>query len=113
MQITNPNFYLFFFIVFIIYWRFPHRKWQNSVLLITGLLFYAWVSPIGAGILVVTTFIEYQLIRMISTGKYGERPFWLALGMNILVLVVFKYFNYFFIQIYFLVIGTFYEVYGC
>ena len=95
MQITNPNFYLFFLIVFIIYWSFPHRKWQNSVLLTTGLLFYAWVSPIGAGILIVTTIIEYQLIKMIIKAKYGERPFWLALGMNILVLVVFKYFNYF------------------
>lgn len=95
MQITNLNFYLFFLIVFCLYWIVPRRRWQNLVLLVSGLLFYLWISPVGVLILILTTFIEFQLAKRMMSAPEDRRHFWAALCLNILVLFLFKYFNFF------------------
>jgi len=95
MQITNFNFYLFFFLVFCLYWIKPQQKWQNWVILMAGMVFYIWISPIGLAILLITTGLEYFLTqRMVQTsGK--NKYFYLSIALNIFTLVIFKYFNFF------------------
>ncbi len=84
-------------IVFIIYYAVP-QKAKNVVILVSGLLFYAWGEPIYVLAMILSTFIDYTAGRIID--KYDNKPkirticLIVSLVMNIGLLGTFKYLGF-------------------
>ena len=88
--------FLYFFLplVLLVYFSVP-MKGKNIVLLVSGLIFYAWGEPFYVIIMVISTAIDYTAGRLID--KYDDdqkkRMIFLIISvcMNLSLLVVFKY----------------------
>ncbi|MDE7194934.1 MAG: MBOAT family protein, partial [Oscillospiraceae bacterium] len=84
-------------IVFIIYYAVPKRA-KNVVILVSGLLFYAWGEPIYVLAMILSTFIDYTAGRLID--RYDDKPkirticLIVSLVMNIGLLGTFKYLGF-------------------
>lgn len=89
--------FVFLPIVFIIYYAVPKRA-KNVVILVSGLLFYAWGEPIYVLAMILSTFIDYTAGRLID--KYDDKPkirticLIVSLVMNIGLLGTFKYLGF-------------------
>lgn len=88
--------FLFFFLVItmVIYYIVP-RKGKNIVILISGLLFYAWGEPVYVLAMILSTFIDYTAGRIID--KNDDKPkvrlacLLVSVIMNLGLLGIFKY----------------------
>ena len=84
-------------ITLILYYLVP-KKAKNVVILVSGLLFYAWGEPIYVLVMILSTFIDYTAGRIID--KYDDRPkirtvcLLVSLIMNIGLLGTFKYLGF-------------------
>ena len=84
-------------ITLILYYLVP-KKAKNVVILISGLVFYAWGEPINVLVMILSTFIDYTAGRIID--KYDDRPkirtacLLVSLIMNIGLLATFKYLGF-------------------
>ncbi len=82
----------------LVYYLVP-KKAKNVVILITGLIFYAWGEPIYVLAMIASTFIDYTAGRIIA--KYDDRPtirkicLIVSLVMNLGLLGTFKYLGFF------------------
>ena len=89
--------FVFLPVVFIIYYAVPKRA-KNVVILVSGLLFYAWGEPIYVLAMILATFIDYTAGRLID--KYDDKPkirticLIVSLVMNIGLLGTFKYLGF-------------------
>ena len=85
-------------ITLIIYYLVPGKA-KNIVILISGLIFYAWGEPIYVLAMIASTFIDYTAGRIID--KYDDRPkvrticLFVSLLMNLGLLGTFKYLGFF------------------
>ncbi len=84
-------------ITLIVYYLVP-KKAKNIVILISGLVFYAWGEPIYVLAMIASTFIDYTAGRIIA--KYDDRPkirticLIVSLVMNLGLLGTFKYLGF-------------------
>ncbi len=96
MQFTDIVFALFMVVFFCIYW-FVFRnnlKWQNIFLLGASYIFYGWWDWRFLILIVLTSFSTYGTALLFERYRYK----WLIQGniiLNIGILIVFKYFNFF------------------
>ncbi|MFH0880919.1 MAG: MBOAT family O-acyltransferase [Lentisphaerota bacterium] len=87
--------------------RFPSDlsfRILNGLLLIASLVFYAWGEPILVLVMIGATWVNYILGRFLGSVQDGagnpadrKRRKWilgLAVGLNLLLLGIFKYFNF-------------------
>lgn len=95
MVFSSLTFLLAFLVItMILYYAVPH-KLKNVVILISGLLFYAWGEPIYVFAMILSTFIDYTAGRIID--KNDDKPkvrlacLIVSLVMNLGLLGVFKY----------------------
>lgn len=95
-MLFNSISYCFFLpIVFIIYYLLPN-KFRNFFLLIASIFFYANWIPKYLILIFGTIFITYLTSILISKyKKYGKLLLAFVIIVNILVLVIFKYNNFF------------------
>lgn len=81
----------------ILYYAVP-KKLKNAVILVSGLLFYAWGEPIYVFAMVLSTAIDYTAGRIID--KFDDRPtirkvcLIVSLVMNLGLLGTFKYLGF-------------------
>lgn len=100
MLFNSIEFALFFPIVFVVYWFvFKNRlKAQNLFLLASGYFFYGWWDVRFLGLLFLSSTIDYTvgyyLNKTEDTFK-RKRLLWLTIAVNLLILGIFKYFNFF------------------
>ncbi len=97
MLFNSWIFALFFLLVFPTYWLLSHKK-QNRFLLLASYLFYGWWDWRFLSLLILTTTVDYAVSLFISksdNSKTRKRFLFLSLFLNLLVLGVFKYFNFF------------------
>ena len=95
MIFHSLDFAAFFLIVVTIYWRLPLRA-QNVLLLVASYVFYGWVHPWFVLIMLVSTTVDYWAgQRMEDDPARKRRYLWASLGVNLGMLGVFKYFNFF------------------
>ncbi|MCI8360586.1 MAG: MBOAT family protein [Clostridiales bacterium] len=86
--------YLFLPLVLLAYYLLP-RRLRNGLLLAASLLFYGWGEPSFLPVILFSAFINYLFGRLIE--RYRERPgrarlfAALAVGLDLLLLAVFKY----------------------
>ena len=85
-------------ITLIIYYLVPDKA-KNIVILVSGLVFYAWGEPIYVLAMIASTFIDYTAGRLIA--RYDDRPkvrtvcLIVSLVMNLGLLGTFKYLGFF------------------
>ena len=95
MVFSSPIFLLIFLpIVFLVYKILP-KKAKNYVLIAASLFFYAWGEPIYILLMIGSVIVNYLLALLI--GGRGKSKLWLLLCviLNIGMLFVFKYANFF------------------
>jgi len=83
-------------IVFIIYCIVPNIKVKNAVLIIASLLFYAYGEPVYVFLMLGSICVNYLIARLISSSeKYKKAILAAGVAVNIGVLAVFKYADFF------------------
>ncbi|MGE0814092.1 MAG: MBOAT family protein [Vicinamibacterales bacterium] len=95
MIFHSLDFAAFFAIVVTLYWRLPHRA-QNLLLLAASYVFYGWIHPWFVAIMLVSTTVDYWAgQRMEDDPARKGRYLAASLTVNLGMLGVFKYFNFF------------------
>jgi len=95
---TTLTFFIFFWIVFVVYWGLKKRSPQNITLLVSSYLFYAWWDYRFLSLIVASTLIDYFgaiSIERLKNGKTRRLLLSLCVGTNLLILAIFKYFDFF------------------
>jgi len=106
MLFNSFEFAIFFIIVFFLYWNLPHRG-QNILLLIAGYVFYGlWNLKFLPLLFLCTIFSYVSADRIAASSDVKIRRYWLIIGLvlNLGILVVFKYTNFF--------LENFYSIFG-
>ena len=96
MLFNSIEFFLFFPIVTALYFILPHQ-WRWLMLLIASCVFYMFFVPVYILILLATILVDYlAAIQIEKSSKLNARR-WLigSIISTILILAVFKYFNFF------------------
>src|SRR5215831_13172101 len=97
MVFNSLTFLVFLSVVLLLYYRLGHRA-QNWMLVGASYLFYGWWDYRFVGLLLFTTVFDYCCALWIQDeSRQGRRKLLLASSMtvNLGVLCVFKYFNFF------------------
>lgn len=102
-MIFNSYAYLLFLpIVFILYWFVFQKKQlrQNLLVLVASYFFYGWWSWRFLGLLLLCTALDYAYgFGVASKNKRKAKLFlWLSILNNLGILVVFKYYNFFILE---------------
>ena len=115
MLFNSLEFAIFLPIVFILYWFVTNKnlRVQNALLLFASYFFYGWWDWRFLSLILFSTCVDYVI--GINLGKdlaHKKRKWllWTSIGVNIGLLGVFKYFNFFaesFVQAFFLLGTTF------
>ena len=97
-MVFSSHIFLFVFLplVLVAYYLCP-RPGRNAVLLFFSLLFYGWANPLFALLLLLTVavcFFAGRLADRRNAGGDGRAGLWLGVAFPLLVLGVFKYFNF-------------------
>lgn len=101
MLFNSLTFGIFLIITYVLYWTFFRKNvgYRNIFLLIASYFFYGWwnwrLLPLIAGISAVDFFCGRLISKRQSEDKSGKGILVLALVINLGVLGVFKYFNFF------------------
>jgi len=97
MVFNSLAFVLFFIIVYVVYWFVlgSKLKAQNTFLLAASYLFYGWWDWRFVFLLILSTLIDYGFGLLIHTRSQKKLYLWLSIANNLLVLGVFKYYNFF------------------
>lgn len=103
MLFNSLEYIVFLPLVFLLYWFVFHKKlsWQNALILIASYVFYAWWSWKFLGLLVLSTLLDYSYgFWVASPNRRKAKLFlWLSIINNLGILAVFKYYNFFALQL--------------
>src|SRR5215467_4094044 len=97
MLFDSPAFVAFLIPVVLIFWRLDRRS-QNVFLLAASYVFYGWWDWRFLALMAGSTVIDYLIAQRIAATAPGRRrKAWLifSLALNLTVLGIFKYFNFF------------------
>lgn len=100
MHFNSLDFALFLPLVFILYWLFANRwlSWQNTLLLISSYVFYAFWDWRFLFLLATSTLLDYYTgIKISKAEKQKTKKYWLwlSISINLGILGAFKYYNFF------------------
>ncbi|MCC7125207.1 MAG: MBOAT family protein [Acidobacteria bacterium] len=95
MIFHSLDFLVFFAIVVSIYWRLPHRG-QNYLLLAASYVFYGWVHPWFVILMLASTTVDYWAGQRMEDDPARRKLYlYASLAVNLGMLGVFKYYNFF------------------
>lgn len=95
MIFHSLEFFAFFVLTLIVYWRLPHRS-QNVLLLVASYVFYGWVQVWWPVLLCATTVVDYWAARGIEQRPSQKRLWlWTSIAANLGLLGFYKYFDFF------------------
>jgi D-alanyl-lipoteichoic acid acyltransferase DltB (MBOAT superfamily) len=93
MAFASYEFLVFFFILFVLYWLFPNRRWQNLLLLASSAIFYGWLAPWHVLVLFIAIVVDYFLALGMARWKSRSGVLmWLGVILNIALLAFIKYY---------------------
>lgn len=100
MLFNSIDFAIFFPIVFLLYWFvFNRRLWlQNIFILATSYVFYGWWDWRFLFLIIASSLTDYVVGLQIAKSKTKKQRLawlWISLLLNIGLLFIFKYFNFF------------------
>ena len=96
MSFTTFSYMAFLPIVLLLYYLLP-RQVKNPLLLVASYFFYACWNPAYSLLMLLSTAITYFCGLLMERKAAGKRRLWLVLSLclNLGILFVFKYFNFF------------------
>jgi D-alanyl-lipoteichoic acid acyltransferase DltB (MBOAT superfamily) len=100
MLFNSIDFAIFLPIVFMLYWllaKYPLRA-QNLLLVVASYVFYGWWDWRFLSLILFSTIVDYGIgIYLNKTVNKTKRKYllWTSIGVNIGLLMFFKYFNFF------------------
>jgi alginate O-acetyltransferase complex protein AlgI len=98
MLFCTQQFLFFFLAVFTAYWSLPSHRLRVWLLLGASYYFYASWNPLLAGLIFLTTTLDYAIARALDGSTSARRRRALlavSIGANVSLLVYFKYANFF------------------
>ncbi|MBR1775279.1 MAG: MBOAT family protein [Bacteroidales bacterium] len=98
MVFSTSIFLLLFLPLFLLVYELTPKKLKNYTLLAASILFYAWGAPKFIFVLIGFSVINYFVVNLLSKQtEEKKRKFFLTLSvtLNLLLLIVFKYANFF------------------
>lgn len=95
MLFSSPIFLFLFLPITILLFYISYGKLKNSVLLLASLVFYAWGGVSYSSILIISILANYLFGLLISTEKHTKLILGLGVGVNLLILMIFKYADFF------------------
>ncbi len=102
MLFNSFEFLIFLPIVFSLYWFVfkESLKIQNLLILVASYVFYGWWSYKFLGLLLLSTVIDYSFGFLVASDNQRKRKIFLVLSIlnNLLVLAIFKYYNFFAVE---------------
>ena len=107
MDFNSSIFLVWFLPVFIALYLLAKDKFRNGYLLLVSILVYAWAEPKFIIVLLITTCLDFYLVKLLhqQKRKIAKKAFLLlSVLINVGLLVYFKYSNFF--------IGTINELFG-
>ncbi len=93
-MVFSSGVFLFLFLpsLLILYYIFAKsRPIRNYILLITSLMFYAWGEPVFVFIMIASIFMNWYVTLIISRSAHKKAWLTLVIGLDVLLLGVFKY----------------------
>lgn len=99
MVFSSVTFLFFFLPLTLLLCRMTRQiSWQNAVLLVVSIVFYAWGEPRFVPVLAASIVLTYFCGNLIARCDAGGRKRWLIVGvlLNLILLLVFKYANFIF-----------------
>ncbi len=103
MLFNSLEFLVFLPVVFLLYWFVFNKslKWQNLLILLSSYFFYGWWDWKFMGLLFLCTFMDYTFGFWVASSDQARAKLflWLSIVSNLGVLCIFKYYNFFAIQI--------------
>ena len=100
MLFNSIDFAMFLPIVFVLYWllaKYPLRA-QNILLVLASYIFYGWWDWRFLSLILFSTVVDYGIgVSLDKTSDAKKRKYllWASIGVNIGLLMFFKYFNFF------------------
>lgn len=97
MLFNSWTFWIFFALVLPIYWLLPYRP-QTFFLLGASYLFYGWWDWRFLPLIAFSTVMDYVLGLLVAnapTETIKNRYVWVSIALNLTLLGVFKYYNFF------------------
>jgi alginate O-acetyltransferase complex protein AlgI len=91
-------FLVWFLPLFLLLYKLADRAYKNALLLVGSCIFYAWGAPQFIFVLLGTSFLDFQFVRMMHRAEQPKaKRIWLALSLclNLGLLAYFKYYNFF------------------
>ena len=98
MVFSSISFLLYFLPLALLIYYFLGKTWRNAGLLMISILFYAWGAPKFVFLLLLSTYIDFYLVRALSRAQEGrQRKAWLSMSiiLNVGLLLYFKYAGFF------------------
>jgi alginate O-acetyltransferase complex protein AlgI len=95
MLLHTPAYLLFLLFSVIVYWVLPKQVWRKYLLLGASYFFYALFDLRFLALLFSTSILTYTISARIPRRTHPRRYVWLSVLMNLSVLGVFKYANFF------------------
>ena len=104
MIFNSIEYALFLPIVFFLYWFVFDRwiaklknqlQWQNGFVLVASYVFYGWWNWKFLLLIAFTSLCSYLSGRQMATGRWRKTALWSNVIINIAILGLFKYYNFF------------------
>lgn len=98
MLFNSLAFLLFLPMVFAVYWSGRSMQWQNRMVVLASMFFYGWWDWRFLLLMIATCVANFFIAKAVArTDIQRQRKHWLLLAicLNIGLLAVFKYFNFF------------------
>lgn len=97
MLFNSSEFIIFLLLAYFSYWFIFKKNLliQNFFLLAVSYLFYGWWDWRFVFLLILSTLIDYFFGRLVYYKKQKKLYMWLCVANNLLVLGIFKYYNFF------------------
>lgn len=96
MVFSSITFLLYFLPVFLLVYRLGGMRWQNLILLVASVVFYAWGAFAFLPILLVSCVVNYYLVQAMAKveGVRRKQAMVASVILNVGILVYFKYANF-------------------
>lgn len=96
MVFSSITFLLYFLPVFLLVYRLGGMRWQNLILLVASVVFYAWGAFAFLPILLGSCIVNYYLVKAMAKveGVRRKQAMVASVILNVGILVYFKYANF-------------------
>lgn len=99
MFFNSIDFAVFLPVVFLLYWFVVNRQlgWQNALIVVASYIFYGWWDARFLALIAFSTMVDYAIALQMnaSTDRRRRHLLWLSVAVNIGLLGIFKYYNFF------------------